>query len=160
MKRLFISPNLCIGCRTCELACSFAHTDKKTLMPGKSRISIFAFSPEINVQAVCLQCNTPACSNACPSGALSRNEQTGAIELNEDKCVMCHSCVAACPFGNIHLSSKSPVPIKCDLCGGDPMCAKFCPTHALSFADDQPEINEKKSIIPEEALTTKFSFNL
>ena len=158
MKRLFVTPTLCIGCRTCELACSFAHTDRETLMPGKSRISVFAFTPEVHSPVVCLQCDTPACGNACPSGALTRNKETGAIDLLEDKCVMCHNCVAACPFGNLHLQPLSLVPVKCDLCKGDPMCAKFCPTKALQFGEVEPTIPMKPEIIPEEALTTKFSF--
>ncbi len=158
MKRLFITPNLCIGCRTCELSCSFAHSDRDTLLPGTPRISVFALEPELNIPVVCLQCDTPACAYACPTGALTRDEKTGAIVLAEEKCVMCHNCVAACPFGNLRLTPRSEIPVKCDLCGGDPTCAKFCPTKALSFSEVSPAIPSKPAIIPEEALTTKFEF--
>jgi len=35
-SRFVVTPNLCTGCRTCELACSFTHAiDGK---PGRSRI--------------------------------------------------------------------------------------------------------------------------
>jgi len=45
----------------------------------------------------------------------------------------CGSCVQACPFGNMKWDFVSSRPVKCDLCGGDPMCAKFCPEKALVY---------------------------
>ena len=158
-KLLHVFPQLCTACRNCEMACSFVHA--KDARPGLSRIKAFA-SPEgiptQNSVVVCLQCEEAACVAACPAKALWRNPETGAIYLMEERCIRCHSCVAACPFGNLHLQPKSEVPVKCDLCKGDPMCAKFCPSKALQFGEVEPTIPMKPEIIPEEALTTKFSF--
>jgi Fe-S-cluster-containing hydrogenase component 2 len=44
-------------------------------------------------------------------------------------------CLIACPFGIIRLNPKSHKIIKCDLCGGDPICVKSCPTQALKFVE-------------------------
>ncbi len=130
--RFIVNPGLCIGCRTCELACSFTHSVKGK--PGKSRIyPLDGGFKELWVPVTCLQCDDPACEKSCLVNAITRNEETGAMELNEDKCVRCMACVAACPFGcSLHDTFNNLV-IKCDLCGGDPACAHFCPTKALEY---------------------------
>ncbi len=133
MKYTFVvNPKLCIGCRTCELACSFAH--QVNGKPGKSRITVLSGGKkDLWVPVVCLQCDDPACVKSCLVDALRRNPETGAVELNQDKCVKCMACVAACPFGCSLFDEQNEMIVKCDLCGGDPVCAHFCPTKALSY---------------------------
>ena len=140
-SRLVVKPNLCIGCRTCELACSFTHTvDGK---PGRSRIFMLDGGyDKLWVTVTCLQCDDPACVKSCLVDALRRNETTGAVELNQEKCVKCMACVAACPFGCAVLDSAHSQVVKCDLCGGDPACARFCPTKALEYA---PVVQNQKA---------------
>lgn len=128
--RLVIIPHNCTGCRTCELACSFAHSTAGGL--ARSRIAIHPQGEERYVQLTCLQCAEAACAKACPTGALVRNEETGAIEVT-GLCVGCGLCEAACPFGHMHFDRALKVPIKCDLCGGQPACAAFCPHQALEI---------------------------
>ncbi len=127
-----VKPSLCTGCRTCELACAFSHTrDKK---PGRSRIYPIAYAPDKFVPVACLQCDDAACVKSCMFGALKRNETTGAIDLDRERCVKCMACVAACPFGCALVDEGHDNEIvKCDLCGGDPACAHFCPTKALVY---------------------------
>ena len=49
----------------------------------------------------------------------------------------------ACPFGAMHIGPRGRAE-KCDLCGGDPLCAQFCPRGALRFAEaEQPEIDKR-----------------
>ncbi len=139
-KRLFVTPGRCIGCRGCEIACAFAHPVRRpgghrpSDQPGKSRIRTFPMSAERHVPVVCLQCEEAACQAVCPTGALQRNEASGAIEVLTERCVRCMMCVVACPFGNVHDEPAMREIVKCDLCGGDPACAKFCPTAALEYA--------------------------
>jgi len=130
--RFVVNPEVCTGCRTCELACAFAHPhDGK---PGRSRIyPIDGGFKELWVPVTCLQCDDAACVKSCLVDALKRNPVTGAVELNREMCVMCMACVAACPFGCALLDSGQDAVVKCDLCGGDPVCAHFCPTKALSY---------------------------
>jgi len=139
-SRLVVTPNLCTGCRTCELACAFAHSINGK--PGRSRIyPLPAGFPDMYTQVVCLQCDDPACVKSCLVGALALNEETGAIELNQEKCVKCGACEAACPFGCMLYDNVLDYFVKCDLCGGDPVCAHFCPTKALEF---RPIVEKKQ----------------
>jgi len=65
--------------------------------------------------------------------ALRRNEETGAIELNLERCVKCEACVDGCEFGCALVDDVHQEIVKCDLCGGSPACAQFCPTKALVY---------------------------
>jgi len=131
-KQFIVDPNLCTGCRTCELACSFTHSNNGK--PGLTRIyPIDGGFAELWVPVVCLQCEEAACIKSCLVDALSRNPDTGAVDLNEDVCVGCMAGVAACPFGCSLLDAQHSTVVKCDLCGGDPACAHFCPTKALIY---------------------------
>jgi len=40
--------------------------------------------------------------------------------------------VTACQFGMIRIDPETKQAFKCDLCGGDPQCAKWCPTGAIT----------------------------
>jgi Fe-S-cluster-containing dehydrogenase component len=53
------------------------------------------------------------------------------------------ACVAACPFGCAIFDKQQDVFVKCDLCGGDPACAHFCPTKALEWKEIE---SDKKKI--------------
>ena len=131
-SRLFVTPSLCTGCRTCELACSFTHMVEGK--PGKSRIyPLDGGFKDLFVPVVCLQCEEPACMKACLVGAITKNDATGAMELDHERCVLCMACVAACPFGCSLADEVNNMIVKCDLCGGDPVCAHFCPTKALAY---------------------------
>lgn len=121
----------CIGCGKCELACAFAHGSNGA--PGETRIHVVRRGPEAGLPLVCLQCDDAACVAVCPADALSRNPHTGAIELAGDRCLRCRACVAACPFGNITWDARQRIPVKCDLCGGEPRCVAFCPTATLEY---------------------------
>ena len=131
-SRLVVTPNLCIGCRTCELACAFTKSIDGRL--GRSRIyPLFGGEKDLYTPVICLHCDDPACMKSCLVGAISRNEETGAIEINQEKCVKCRACVAACPFGCALVDVQHNMIVKCDLCSGDPACARFCPTKALEY---------------------------
>jgi len=131
--RFYVNPALCTGCRTCELACSFAHSVNGK--PGRSRIyPLDGGFKDLWVPVTCLQCDDPACVKSCLVDAITRNPETGAMDLDADKCVRCMACVAACPFGCSLHDTTHDIVVKCDLCGGDPVCAHFCPTKALTYA--------------------------
>ena len=74
----------------------------------------------ISVPLMCLQCDTAACEKVCPTGALKRNESTGALVVDDAKCIRCKMCVQACPFGNIAYDPAKNRILRCDLCDGDP----------------------------------------
>ncbi|MCP3663374.1 MAG: 4Fe-4S dicluster domain-containing protein [Gammaproteobacteria bacterium] len=134
LKTLSITPDKCTGCLQCEMACSFEH--EGIFNPSKSRIKVFLFHDEGRyVPYTCTQCADAWCKNACPTGAIQINSSTGAKEVSDGACVGCKVCTIACPFGTINYNPDSGKVIKCDLCGGDPACAKACPTEAITYID-------------------------
>ena len=79
----------------------------------------------------CLRCAKAPCSAACPVEAISQDPLTRIVTVDPDTCVGCGRCAEACVSGVIQLRPDTEVPMLCDLCGGDPECAKRCPTGAL-----------------------------
>jgi Fe-S-cluster-containing hydrogenase component 2 len=68
--------------------------------------------------------------------------KTVALIVDSKKCIGCKECVWACPFGAITV--RNGVAIKCDLCGGDPECAKVCVPNAIKFTVIEEQGFEKK----------------
>ena len=132
-KRLFVTPARCIGCRSCEIACSFSHAPRPGA-PGLTRVRAYPMSAETHVPVLCLQCESAACVQVCPTRAFVRSARTGALEVVAERCIGCMMCLKACPFGNVHVETSTNTIVKCDVCGGDPACARFCPTAALEWA--------------------------
>jgi Fe-S-cluster-containing hydrogenase component 2 len=80
----------------------------------------------------------------CQTHALHRNTGELLVEYDQQKCIGCHMCTIACPFGNIVYDAYSLSVLKCDQCGGDPSCAKACPTHAIEWVDDSISTRSRK----------------
>ncbi len=143
-KVLVISPEKCIGCRSCELVCSF-NRDKE-FNPKNSAVSVLFYeSAAIQVPVMCMQCDDPSCMEVCPVSAISKTEE-GSVTIDSDKCIGCKMCISACPLGNISYNSKTKKIVKCDLCGGDPMCVKVCPFGAIEYRELDDSLDKKKKI--------------
>jgi Fe-S-cluster-containing hydrogenase component 2 len=124
MKKLSVIPNLCIGCRECELMCSLRHAG--SFNPALARIRV-EYNEKGNCYdpVICRHCDEPECAEACPVEALSRDERTGAVIVDEEQCTLCYECVDACPYNAINVAPDGSI-LKCDLCGGTPTCVRFC----------------------------------
>jgi Fe-S-cluster-containing hydrogenase component 2 len=144
-KILMISPEKCIGCRTCELICSF-NRDKE-FNPKHSAVSVISYEEAlISIPMMCMQCENPSCMKVCPAHAIVKMDN-GAVVIDENKCIGCKMCVSACPLGNITYNSKNKKLIKCNLCNGSPKCAEFCPSGAIQYKETTPaNLNKKKKI--------------
>ncbi len=94
----------------------------------------------------CKHCNDAGCLNACPTNAIVRTDM-GNVVVDQDTCIGCKYCVAACPFGVISYSKKTGTVHKCTLCndrihnGLGTACAKACPTGSIQFG----EVSELKA---------------
>lgn len=144
-KILVISPEKCIGCRSCELACSFNKTNE--FNPKHSAVSVITYDEAaISVPVMCMQCEDAACMKVCPVGATTRDEK-GAVVVDDKKCIVCKMCVSACPLGNISFNSVERKIIKCNLCNGEPKCEQFCPAGAIQYKEGTAANMNKKKII-------------
>ena len=136
-KQLRIFPEKCIGCKSCELACSLV--SKGEMNPSKSRITVISFiegkySLPFNIPLTCKQCKDAPCLRLCPVGAISLSkDKMKAVVINHEACIGCGQCVTACPFGAILFDREEKKAFKCELCGGGPECASICPTGAIIF---------------------------
>ncbi len=87
---------------------------------------------------VCKHCVHAPCLEVCPTGAIIRTE-FDTVYIQEPACNGCRDCIAACPFGVIHVSDEKHIAQKCTFCydrlqnGLTPACAQACPTASIQF---------------------------
>jgi len=134
-KKLAVIPELCSGCRICELTCAMKHFNINNPKKSAIRVLITYPHPVVRMPIVCSQCKVPMCADACPVEALKRTD--GVVSLNTDECISCMKCVEACPFGAMYAHTDVEHPIKCDLCDGDPQCVTHCPKGAIRLIPEQ-----------------------
>ena len=122
----------CTGCQLCQAACSLhvfgGYNPRRSMLAIRRMWENMAHIP-----VVCEQCANPMCLRACPVKAISRDEQTGVVAIDREKCISCGLCGRYCPLGMIHLDAESGKAFKCDMCDGSPHCVKACPTGALEL---------------------------
>ena len=125
----------CTGCGLCIMVCPFKHT--REFNPSKSRRRLLRIPTEgIIISTACYQCASPApCQEACPVEAITRNEETGALVIDYELCIECEACISECPYDNMFQDPETGAVIKCDLCGGDPECVKYCAYDVLRFVE-------------------------
>ena len=147
MKRIYIREEYCIGCRLCEIHCLVQHSKSKKIIKAFKKEFPRAL-PRILVEEKgylsfaiqCRHCEEAPCIEACITGAMYRDEATGAVLCNEDRCIGCWMCIMVCPFGVIKRNlEKKRIASKCDLCYEEemPVCVANCPNEALELRDSQ-----------------------
>lgn len=158
---------LCIGCQSCEYACSEQYgLPEPTEVPEPDvirktdetrRLVINSYNTSKGEQYIrrsCNHCNNPACASACLTKAMLKTDE-GPVIWREDKCMGCRSCMISCPFDMPKFEYNSPNPKiqKCRMCfeliqeGGIPACVENCPTEALLFGKRRDLIEIAKTRI-------------
>lgn len=142
MKRIYVNEKWCLGCHLCEYYCAFANSGKSDMVKALKNVRIH---PRIHIEGnagvhfavSCRHCTNPLCVKGCISGALSIKD--GVIEINQDKCVGCFTCILSCPYGAIMPDENGAVMQKCELCtknaAGSPACVNGCPNQAIVFEE-------------------------
>ncbi len=136
----YIDLDKCMGCYTCQAVCDFLHD-------GKPYIVVYETSIGLKTPLSCMHCSKAPCIEVCPTGAMTRDE-SGAVYVDEMKCIGCMACLYACPFGIPELNPQLRVATKCDLCralrakGLDPACYAMCPAEAIIYGEPR-EVSER-----------------
>ncbi|RUM87383.1 MAG: 4Fe-4S ferredoxin [Thermodesulfatator sp.] len=129
----------CDGCLTCVKACAEIHEGLANCQILKCGDKFVYFS--------CMQCKRPQCAEACPTGAMRRENEI--VVLVRDLCVGCLNCVYACPWGVPRFNPQTGRVGKCDLChervaeGKKPACVEACPNEALAVKEVKPPAKKK-----------------
>ena len=121
----------------------------------------------------CQHCEQPACLDVCPTGATSKDEETGIVSVDSEACIGCESCIKACPYEGVRTlipndagyyldvvvgevdapAHKAMTVEKCTFCknlidrGEPPACMQLCPGRARHWGDlDDPNSDVSKAI--------------
>ena len=136
----YTDTTVCIGCKACEVACkewnqlpstngglntlsgdSYDNTRSFSDVNWRHVKFIEQFSEDRSEAAwlmmsdVCKHCANAPCLEVCPTGAIIRTE-FDTVYIQEPACNGCRDCVAACPFGVIHMSESRHIAQKCTFC--------------------------------------------
>lgn len=133
--KIMVNSDICAGCLTCNIVCSLYN--EGVVSKELSRIHVLKdeLGGYLCEPVPCLQCDGPECLYACPVGAIYVDDVTGARVIDPKPCIGCKLCIEACPATpkRIQFNTEKKVAVKCDLCGGEPQCVKFCPLGALTY---------------------------
>jgi molybdopterin-containing oxidoreductase family iron-sulfur binding subunit len=151
----------CDGCKKCTEACQAKHF----LPPEQEWIKVYTLRDrtgvEYNVPRLCMHCEDPPCVRVCPVTA-TFIDRDGLVLVDQDKCIGCRLCMAACPYEARYFNwtqpkIKPPLPAKatpefpspqqrgtvgkCVLCvhnikfGKLPYCLEACTMGAIYIGD-------------------------
>ncbi len=142
MRHIVINTDICAGCNVCEAVCSLKH--EGVISPRFSRLRLTDYFVEGHrIEAyVCKQCTSAECLRVCrtqSAKALYLDKETGAKVIDPERCDGCRLCIQACPQhpnSPIFYDPSRKICFKCDLCGGELLCVKYCPEGALSFPEE------------------------
>ena len=157
----------CDGCQKCTEACQAMHyteSDREWIKVYKMKDSETTapyFFPK-----PCFHCDNPPCTKVCPVNATFKR-QDGIVLIDNERCIGCRSCMAACPYStrffnwsapnetaevaNSPYSPEKSLPRrigtveKCDFCpdmirqGKMPACVSGCPMDAIYFGDQNED---------------------
>lgn len=154
-KTIVFDSEKCFGCYACSVAC-MDQNDIDIRREGVMLRRVIDFENELSGEVritheslACMHCEDAPCMDACPSRALVRDYETGAVIIRRELCIGCHSCAMACPFGVPRFGAEG-IMMKCDGCfartrfGENPACVDVCPGGALTYESINETMDRKQ----------------
>lgn len=166
---MVIDESKCDGCKKCTETCQAAH-----FIPSEREwIKVFKMkdaeaTAPYYMPKPCFHCDNPPCTKVCPVNATFKR-QDGIVLIDNERCIGCRSCMAACPYstrffnwsdpsaaetaavGDMKYTPERGLPRKkgtvekCDFCpdmirqGKMPHCVSGCPMNAIYFGDQNED---------------------
>lgn len=99
----------CRNARKCVEACQGAHH----LRPYEYHINVLVMkesvnTPEYFMPKPCQHCDNPPCVSVCPVDATFKR-QDGVVLIDNERCIGCRFCIAACPYSARIFHWQEPV---------------------------------------------------
>jgi len=143
---IVVDVSKCYACLACVVECAWRRAGAGPNDPPTWEVLSQAVCDVEAVEGqpvplVCNHCEDAPCLAVCPTGAIHREDDSGPVLLDADRCIGCKACVMACPFGMARLRQDGRRAAKCDLCadrvasGLLPACVAACPTGALDLKE-------------------------
>ena len=158
-QAMLIDLERCVRCDDCVRACADTHGGNPRFLRQGETMGKWL------VANACMHCVDPVCMIGCPTGAIHRSREGGAVVINDVTCIGCGTCANACPYDNIRLvpirerdgrqvldpASREPIlkATKCDLCStlpAGPSCERACAHGALRRVDIQSLITQAEEL--------------
>jgi len=147
------NPNLCIGCRACEMACrNENHTPAEVHWRHVKKIALGTY-----LSLSCNHCDSPECFRVCPRRAFTKRKD-GIVEIDSSRCNGCNGyllCVEACPYQAPQYNPNTNKVTRCQMCyprqdhGLPPACVEACTTGALTVEDlNSLQPSDTTNVIP------------
>ena len=173
MKTVIVTPERCVGCRQCMVACAVEHSQHKDLFAAlgetvrpRPRLTVLPGQLHLAFVNKCRHCDPAPCQMVCMPGAISRDAVRGTVDIDPHRCISCAMCAMACPFGVLRYAptaqapEKGAVALKCDQCpdreraGKVPACVEACKVGALTYGDWDDVIKQKGLRVARSVFTT------
>jgi molybdopterin-containing oxidoreductase family iron-sulfur binding subunit len=165
---MVIDLSKCRNARKCMNACQEAHH----LRPEQHHINVLMMQEAPNTQPYympkpCQHCDNPPCTAVCPVDATFKR-QDGIVLIDNERCIGCRFCIAACPYSARVFNWKEPlhaeedegliydvelnVPQKLGTIskclfsadrlrnGNMPYCVSACPNGVYYFGDENEDV--------------------
>ena len=137
----------CIDCERCKEACKATnhvpdYGYRTTVLERRRELTEGKYET-IFMPVLCNHCNRPPCVRVCPSTATWKDEKTGIVVIDPDRCIGCKTCMAACPYRVRYFKEELRAIDKCDFCWqsrlskGETLtaCAAACPADVRVFGN-------------------------
>ncbi|MGC2510987.1 MAG: DmsC/YnfH family molybdoenzyme membrane anchor subunit [Acidobacteriaceae bacterium] len=138
--RFHLDMTKCVGCKCCVVACNEQNgnpADIQWRRVGEIEGGTYPDTLRQYLSMGCNHCLEPTCMTGCPVNAYTKDELTGIVLHDAERCIGCQYCTWNCSYGVPQYNQERGVVGKCDMCHGrltdgrEPACVSACPEEAI-----------------------------